>query len=227
MFVKNCDCSKDKLDPSDVDVIAFQIQLYELGLDPDWIHRQVQYRGMESRERLRYELDGTERFFFDGVPSNRILPTGFQKALSPKPPTQHVRPSPQPPQHPSSTQQQNFNNKKSAPGGRRESNLRYVESAEKEDVLGGEITADGEEEVAAEVVEEEEEEEEEEGCRAERESRDQLTFKQDIPLSIRAFVEREFENTLASDTITFRRLCTFESCTDSPWEKRRHGRTDN
>lgn len=86
---------------------------------------------MESRERLRYELDGTERFFFDGVPSNRILPTGFQKALSPKPPAQHARPSPQ---HPASTQQ-HFNNKKSAPGGRRESNLRYVESTEKEDVL--------------------------------------------------------------------------------------------
>lgn len=88
-------------------------------------------------------------------------------------------------------------------------------------IQGGEITADGEEEVVEVEVEVEE------GCRAERESRDQLTFKQGISLSIRAFVEREFENTLASDTITFRRLCTFESCTDSPWEKRKHGWTDN
>lgn len=111
--------------------------MYELGLDADWIRRQVQYRGMESRERLRYELDGTERFFCDGVPSSRVLPTGVQTAV-PKVPLQKISaPTPVP-----ALPLQHANQQRPAPGGRRESRLRYVESADntkagpnKEDVL--------------------------------------------------------------------------------------------
>lgn len=80
-------------------VIAFQIQLYELGLDAEWIRKQVAFRGMESRERLRYEFDGTERFFTDGIPSTRALPTGPVAGNVLKSPLVHSTPKPPPLAH--------------------------------------------------------------------------------------------------------------------------------
>lgn len=134
-------------------VIAFQIQLYELGLDAEWIRKQVAFRGMESRERLRYEFDGTERFFTDGVPSARTLPTGavtgsaLKPPFVPKPPPlaqsapksppklllqqQHPHPHPHPQPQPQRQQQQQTSPLQRPPQlVRRESRLRYMETYE-------------------------------------------------------------------------------------------------
>lgn len=134
-------------------VIAFQIQLYELGLDPEWIRKQVAFRGMEARERLRYEFDGTERFFTDGVPSARALPTGpamsgsLPRSPPPPLPLAHSIPKSPPPLqqkkqrspplqiHPQQIQQQRQQQQSSPPQRppplvRRESRLRYMETYE-------------------------------------------------------------------------------------------------
>lgn len=124
-------------------MIAFQIQLYELGLDAEWIRRQVAFRGMESRERLRYEFDGTEKFFTDGVPSSRVLPTG------PAPPKALPGSAPRSP--PVSPPQQ-YASPQRAPMVRRESKLRYMETAEAEETGTVRRMGDGREEALAAML---------------------------------------------------------------------------